>query len=517
MNTQVGARLADEINLAYVESILVERYDCLAEPPVAEVWTIYDTFDWRLFSQDLTLFWSGNTLICQSLKGEKTLPPLPMSSPPRFVGNLPEVELKQKLGAIIEMRALIELTQVCTRSYTYRILNKDQKTVVRLEYLEASLDASDESRPAATYLAVRPLRGYDKNAAQLVKYLQSNLDFLEADEGIFYWALQASGHSPGAYSSKLDVQLQPHMRAGSAAKAILKRLLETMQANEAGIVADIDTEFLHDYRIAVRRTRSALSLIRKVFSDEKTNYFKSKFKELGNLTNELRDLDVYLLAENDYRALLPDAMQDDISPLFDALRVMRSKAIANVVAGFQSTTYTQLLDEWDAFLQEPVKKSDAANTAMPIGKLSRQRLKRQYQVVIEDGETILSHTDDELLHVLRIECKKLRYLLEFFASLYPPKQVSSMIKQLKKLQDNLGEFTDLLVQQNFLLSVAENLEIDEVQAKRALVATGYLVETLERKRQAVRADLARTYKRFASPAHQKHFRKVFIKGKKGKS
>ena len=50
------------------------------------------------------------------------------------------------------------------------------------------------------------------------------------------------------------------MPAGAAAAAILLRLLDTIDANVAGVLADTDTEFLHDLRVSVRRTRSALKL-----------------------------------------------------------------------------------------------------------------------------------------------------------------------------------------------------------------------------------------------------------------
>jgi CHAD domain-containing protein len=109
---------------------------------------------------------------------------------------------------------------------------------------------------------------------------------------------------------------------------------------------------------------------------------------------------------------------------------------------------------------------------------------------------------------LRIECKKLRYLLEFFASLFPSKEMSKMIRQLKRLQDNLGEFTDLEVQQRFLLSVAEALDMDDAGTRRALVATGALVETMARRQQDVKANFAETFREFASPAHRKQFRKL---------
>ena len=123
--------------------------------------------------------------------------------------------------------------------------------------------------------------------------------------------------------------------------------------------------------------------------------------------------------------------------------------------------------------------------------------------MIKDGDYILTHTQDELLHALRIECKKLRYLMEFFTSLFPRKKMTRLIKQLKRLQDNLGEFNDLSVQQEYLMHMAEELPIDEARSRKALVATGYLVENLGYKQKRVKANFADTFTEFASPANQK--------------
>ena len=43
------------------------------------------------------------------------------------------------------------------------------------------------------------------------------------------------------------------------------RSLQTLRINEDGVRKDLDSEFLHDFRVAVRRTRSALSQIKGVF------------------------------------------------------------------------------------------------------------------------------------------------------------------------------------------------------------------------------------------------------------
>jgi len=168
------------------------------------------------------------------------------------------------------------------------------------------------------------------------------------------------------------------------------------------------------------------------------------------------------------------------------------------------------------FLNEPApKKPTAANAAIPIVDLARKRIYKRYRSVIKDGDYILTHMQDELLHALRIECKKLRYLMEFFASLFPRKKMARLIKQLRKLQDNLGEFNDLSVQQEYLMHIAEELPLDDSRSRKALVATGYLVENLGYEQKKVKANFANTFTEFASPANQKLFRRLFsMKGKK---
>ena len=81
----------------------------------------------------------------------------------------------------------------------------------------------------------------------------------EASAPALQAALAAAGGQPGEYpASRRGAGAEG--RATAAVAAVLPGLLDTLQANVAGTVRDIDTEFLHDLRIAVRRTRTALKL-----------------------------------------------------------------------------------------------------------------------------------------------------------------------------------------------------------------------------------------------------------------
>jgi len=62
----------------------------------------------------------------------------------------------------------------------------------------------------------------------------------------------------------------------------------------------------------------------------------------------------------------------------------------------------------------------------------------------------------QVIHQLRINCKKLRYLMEFFTLLLPPAEIKKLIRSLKMLQDNPGNFNDYSVQQQFLEKTLAN-------------------------------------------------------------
>lgn len=231
---------------------------------------------------------------------------------------------------------------------------------------------------------------------------------------------------------------------------------------------------------------------------------------MGELSNELRDLDVYLLSEHTYRDMLPPAIKADISPLFEHLRSRRPQALQRVIDHLNSPTYENFIEQWKTFLEEPLTSPSAApNADRPIIELAQERIYKRYRNIIKDGTYLLEHPSDELMHPLRIQCKKLRYLIEFFASLFPPRSISALVDQLKMLQDNLGEFNDLIVQQNYLLNISDQLPLSETGSKRTLVAIGALVKSLAHRQHIVRAEFAQTFINFASADNQKRYRKLF--------
>ena len=490
---------------------LAVQYTLKREPTLAERICFFDTFDWRLFNKSLVLYGSGSNLFLRKLTKSENIHAIEITSLPVFIWDFPDGDLKRRLAPIIKMRALLMLVEVHSRSTLYRVLNRDEKTVARLVYEDFWFKGTKDAPTLGTHLWLKPVRGYPKYSRNLAKQFEEAGIAFRKDEDIYFKALEVADKKPGSYSAKVNIKLDPDMRSDEATKLILRFLLHVMRINEANIEKDIDTEFLHDFRVAIRRTRSALGQIKFVFPANTTERFKKDFAFVGKLSNELRDLDVYLLNEDTYKAMLPPVLRDDIAPLFDYLYKKRSRALQKVIRSLKTKRYATILDDWEVFLNEPPQDSpNAMKAELAIIELACNRIYKKYRSVVKGGNQILENAEDEMLHALRIHCKKLRYLMEFFASLFPRKKINVLINQLKKLQDNLGDFNDLCVQEEYLLNISREMPANQRQIRKTLVAIGSLIGTLARERQIVKDAFAETFTEFASPGNRELFQELFV-------
>ena len=114
------------------------------------------------------------------------------------------------------------------------------------------------------------------------------------------------------------------------------------------------------------------------------------------------------------------------------------------------------------------------------------------------------------LHDLRKRCKELRYLLEIFASVFEPQAYLRALKDLKGLQDCLGEFQDRQVQQQELREFADQMIASRAQSPApvpatALLAMGELAGGIGRAQRRARTEFAGRFGEFASPASDRRF------------
>ncbi|MDM8541131.1 CHAD domain-containing protein [Desulfococcaceae bacterium HSG9] len=492
-----------------LRSALEENFADLIETSDSIDIELYDTFDWRLYNNKRMLVRRGNHLAIIDLKNGANLAEHTCRAVllPKFSWNYPASDFRELLESLADIRGLICVAKLTREQTILRLLNEDTKTVGRVMLEKVVVQGQDVSTDQR--VLVLPVKGYLREAKQAAKLLKAN-GLKRSTKPVYIRAIKSAGLNPGVYSPKVNIKLAPDINTRDAVKRLLAYLAGVMRLNEDGIRQDIDTEFLHDFRVSVRRSRSLLSQVKGAFDPQTEAKLKTDLRILGQLTGRLRDLDVYLLMQSHYETLVPEPLRPGVIRLFRSLKTKRRNELKKVVTAMESTEYTDILSFLESF---PKKDNDTvsepANALVPAIDTAKTVIFKRFRKVIKSGGKITTATPDEKIHNLRIECKKLRYLLEFFTSLFPAGEMKDLIKQLKILQDNLGTFNDLSVQQDFLYDYLNAMRTPSALSLQLAAATGGLIVRLNIEQADVRRAFFNVFKQFNSKNNRKRFTKLF--------
>ena len=254
----------------------------------------YDTFDWLLYNngsalevheegQSQRIYWRAD-------KDSDLTIQLGLGQVPQLASDLAECEFRRQLQSVISVRELIPRIKIKIKRLPLAVLDKNEKVVVRIGFDEHWYYPS-KTRAGVVLgkrIIIKPVKGFTDQFNQVVEFIQP-MKLHEAEDNVLQLALAESGINPNEYTTKLNLVLDPAMPAEQALKQILLRLLDIMQQNTAGSIRGRDIEFMHDYRVSIRKTRSALTQINKVLPADITSKYNKFFSGLGKLTNPVRD------------------------------------------------------------------------------------------------------------------------------------------------------------------------------------------------------------------------------------
>ncbi len=476
--------------------------------------TYLDTFDWRLFETGSVLTASpagARTCLALHTKAGKVLE-TPAARVPRFVSDLPNGPATKALTEVVRHRRLFPRASAEWQTTRVAVLNEDEKTVCRLLLREgtAIFPGGREGVPILPRLRVLPLKGYGPEARRVTSLLKRRFGLTPDSRSELDVACRASDQTPGEYSSNFRLVLNPEWRADEAARLIHQELIQVMVANVEGIQKDWDIEFLHDFRVALRRARSALTQLKGIFPGGAVNHLSEELRWLGTRTGPVRDLDVYLLQIPEYRSALHAQTQEELEPLIRLLREKRRKEHRSLRTGLRSKRFQHILKLWRALLDAPdALDSELFNAPRPIPEVASEQIWRAFSRALAKGERIGPKAPAKALHRLRIDCKKLRYLMTFFQSLYPPAALGVLIKELKLLQDHLGDFNDAQVQREALRRYADELLATGAGPPATLLAMGQLMGQMEGTQARERDSFRNVFGRFSRPENRKRFQALF--------
>jgi CHAD domain-containing protein len=482
------------------EALLQEGYRLRQSISQHETRSYYDTFEWQAFDKGFSVASTGRILSLYDLDSGCTLEQERFISPPSFfAADLPLGPLRDRLFAVSPIRAFMRLIQIDVAVQSWKLLDREEKTLGTVRVESWSSDAPEQRPPFASFMSLNPLRGYQEEMLEAAALLAPGAAF--GDEGslrrLFIDAMAASGLQVGGYSSKIELILDPEAPVHESALSLLRFTTSIMRLNEDGIRKSIDTEFLHDYRVAIRRARSILAQLKGVFPPEAAGPASQAVKAVAAKTGPLRDLDVYLLEQDRFRSWLPPALHPGLDTFFTALGRRRKTLQRSFSTYLDSPAYEAFLNEWNAFIDDSLMPDAqlAPNASLPTITVAGRTIRKSWKKLIRHGRMVSSETTDDELHAMRIDCKKLRYLLEFFMSLFPAKTVMPAIGHLKGLQDNLGSFVDCSVQLRFLRDQLETAGTRRNDMQLA-ASLGGLMAVLHERQEKARRDFHKAFSRF---------------------
>ncbi len=233
---------------------------------------------------------------------------------------------------------------------------------------------------------------------------------------------------------------------------IARNCLAHMRANEAGVQASEQAEYIHQMRVGLRRLRSALSLFKPWITLPPE--LVEELAWLGQALGAARDAEV--LAGTTLPAwLLACSGAEDLSGLQKAAAGLAQRRRREAVKAVSSERYLKLmarLGNWLRAKRWRLDSPDPEGLGAALDTAAKHMLKKRSKKLRERLQSLQDQATAEHRHRLRIAVKKLRYASEFFSTIAGAK-VAARLNQLSALQDLLGQLNDAEVGRHLLLEM----------------------------------------------------------------
>lgn len=287
--------------------------------------------------------------------------------------------------------------------------------------------------------------------------------------------------------------VQPRQPMREAARRILQRQFEQFVSREYGVTYGEDPEYIHEMRVAMRRFRSALVALRGHVGPAVRQPGK-RLSALAEGLGAVRDTDVFLEYLKAYAAGAPRSHRPVLRRILDESG-QRRQAEYRHLSSLGGPTYREVTAQLRQALRPRDSRASAGGrggtlAVRPAWREARRCLRQCLERLLKHGRR-LKDLPPRQQHLVRIDCKRLRYLAEFFQGFYG-RQFAETIKTAVALQDLLGQVHDSYVYAEWL---KEEARPPADRAGKGGAAIAALLDHLRRQR---RDSLDRADKRWKS-------------------
>lgn len=469
---------------------------------------LLDTFDWALDASQTMLLVdeakAGTQIILsgpryfivaqvQLLKSEWILPEL-----------LPNRFISRHISELAADRALLVQVAISTTSYQICFLNSEGLAASTLWLFHVP----EFGRCGGLLVTKHGYRSFHKKVETALRGAFKDLKLRVESGDVFDLVLNTKNRSRGDYKSKFSLDIEPSSYGCMALGQALASEERRAQKNALWIRDHPDAEFLHDFRVALRRTSSFMKSLEPLMGPIDITWFRTELKLFINLTSPVRDLENLegLVAKH----VKSNPSNGDLDNLCSGITADVSQSYADLATSIPSARFEHLLSSWSSLARRCISLtlsdvtpggisglvSDSKESVQPktkIGDCAQILLVDSGAALIKRALKTRTNRTPESLHKLRKEAKTFRYLLEFFEPVLEPEQARLCISSIKKLQDALGKYQDTFVQIQLLENLCEKYQVPK---ENVIV----LFQELEKGQQKAIANYLREIKLFSGPS-----------------
>lgn len=221
--------------------------------------------------------------------------------------------------------------------------------------------------------------------------------------------------------------------------------------NECGVLDRDDPEFVHQMRVALRRLRTLMRFFPRFTDRQWRDTLGVDLRWLAKLLGTVRDWDVFA-TESLPTLIAADGGSSDWDGTLDAARAQSLAARVELRQALHSARYARLTLGWLEWLSALALPAADGDDAPSLRRHATKRVRRLFGHLY--GSPSLTSLDTAARHQVRIDAKRLRYALEFFASLASRRTRTETVKTLARVQSVLGEANDAMVALHHLEQLA---------------------------------------------------------------
>ncbi|WP_411956611.1 CHAD domain-containing protein [Paracoccus homiensis] len=223
-------------------------------------------------------------------------------------------------------------------------------------------------------------------------------------------------------------------QALDALRRLLRESATIHETHRGAILSEDDPEHVHQARVALRRMRTLIRGFGDMLSPKTQRrigeLLKDRFKALG----PLRDADVHA------EALAGQPQSDKAAATAAELRRALRRDLAEDTGLSLKMQIETILHDTGTAIRGDRRQRLAQG---PVGVIASRALHVAWTELLSFGADLNRLSPDDL-HEFRKRAKDMRYLTEFFGTLFTEKP-DHMMKRMAKMQDALGIVNDLQV------------------------------------------------------------------------